>query len=322
MNEKDIFDSMSKYELSSETQDCVLIERLIDNLVKGRHTILVGPPGTGKTRLLNIAIKNLSGEGKIGNSKLVQFHPQYTYQDFIEGYTVKEGKFDYKSGVFKEFIKNCKNDQLNIFAIDEINRADISSVFGELLSLLDSDADRKITLPISNDDISIPNNLVVVGTMNSADKNIAIMDFALRRRFSFIFVGTDYQGLKKWISSHGIDSERISIDTYIRAIKNINARIISHPLLGKNMALGQSLFVPKLKSNEIISENDIHRMFSELVIPQLETYFGFGPSSDLAEILTPAISAKQKYGVEISVPDVLDLICSLSESKESDENDD
>jgi 5-methylcytosine-specific restriction protein B len=317
MNKQEAFKAMSSYRNQDVTEVDSLKKRLLNNIKNLKHTILVGPPGTGKTRLVSQLLLELKESDSLGVNTTIQFHPQYSYQDFIEGYTVREGVFDYREGVFKNFIRSCDESKLNIFVIDEINRADISSVFGELLMLLDREKGKSVTLPASGASISMPENTVIVGTMNSADKNIAIMDFALRRRFGFLFVPPDYDGLVEWLNLEGLGLNDIGIEEYIKAIKNLNQRILIHPLLGKNMTLGQSFFVPKTKEDELITDDSIAQQFSEAIVPQIETYLGHGNSNDLSAILSPAIAAKLRVGEEITKSDVIDLIKMLANSQES-----
>jgi len=317
MNEREKFESMASLKNKPETEADNIATRLKNNVKKLRHTILTGPPGTGKSRTLNNLINQLKSEDSIGTVETVQFHPQYSYQDFIEGFTVKSGVFDYKKGIFLEFLDRCDDNKLNIFIIDEFNRADVSSVFGELLGLLDYEDGKTITLPNSRREISLGKNTLILGTMNSADKNIALMDFALRRRFSFLFTPPDYDGLTKWINSIGLELPEFQVNDYVNAIKVLNHRIIRHPLLGKNMTLGQSFFVPKTSNNSTIKSDDIFSIFSEMVVPQLETYVGHGNNNELAQILSPSIADKLKIGEPVTPQDVTELLNLLSRSKEN-----
>lgn len=314
---------MSAIQTSDEAESRLIEDVVRCNLISRKHTILCGPPGTGKTRCATLVTNQLSKEGVIGTTQSVQFHPQYSYQDFIEGYTVKEGGFEPRDGIFKKFLEDCEKnggkETLNVFTIDEINRADISSVFGELMGLLDNSHSRNVILPNSGETITMGSNVVILGTMNSADRNIAIMDFALRRRFNFVFVPPDYGGLETWLNQYGIDSETLTIPDYVGAIRELNHRIISHPLLGRDMALGQSFFVPRKSNDGPISEAEIAQQFRELVIPQVESYLGQGATTDLAELLSPTIAQRASFGLEMVDDEILGLLNALIESKEIEE---
>ncbi len=263
--------------------------------------------------------KKNNEELNISEIEFVQFHPQYSYQDFIEGYSVSEGAFHYKPGIFLEFVKraNEANDEkASILIIDEINRADISSVFGELLTLLDDTKTKEVKLPVSNQLLKLNNDIVIVGTMNSADKNIALMDFALRRRFDFIFTPPDYDGMTEWLNNHGFNFDDFNIENYVQFAIEINSRIISNPLLGKNMTLGQALFVPKKDPGTPFELKDICEIISDKIVPQIEAYLGIGNYSGLGEILSTKIRYKVQNGIEITEDDVVNLIHSIAPAKE------
>lgn len=311
------FEKMSDYEVPDSANVPAIIEKIVRKLQKHRHIILYGPPGTGKTRILS-SVSNRT-DLSIGHTEFVQFHQQYSYQDFIEGFTVRNGQFDYKAGVFLDFVDQIntqENDLHHILFVDEINRADISSVFGELLTLLDDPIGKTIRLPASDRQLQIRHRFSIVGTMNSADKNIAIMDFALRRRFDFIFVPPDYDGMTEWLNESGFEFDEFSIDQYVCFAAKINRRIASHPILGKNMTLGQALFVPPNADSQPLQLIDVCEMVSDKVIPQIEAYVGIGNYSDLAMLLSPDIRRKAKKGEVVVADDVVNLIRSIAPQEE------
>jgi 5-methylcytosine-specific restriction enzyme B len=314
MNRETQFDEMSEYEDPSSFTETNFYEKFRKKIDQGRHIILYGPPGTGKTRLVSELLNSTS---ELGVRELVQFHPQFSYQDFVEGYSVNQGQFDYKPGVFLRFIDAIRRStagKKNILVIDEINRADISSVFGEVMTFLDDPLHKKVTLPVSGRVLESDVPFCLIGTMNSADKNIAIMDFALRRRFDFIFVQPDYIGMTEWLCSHGFDFTDFSIPQYVDFARKINDRIIQHPMLGKNMTLGQALYVPKKVQGAPLELEDICDAVTDKVIPQIEAYLGMGNSMDLATLLSPDLMRRLQLGQEIPSQLVIDLIVSIAPS--------
>lgn len=314
MSRETQFNKMSEYDDSSPAVEASFRAKFEKKLDQGRHIILYGPPGTGKTRLVLEVLRSASG---FGVTELVQFHPQYSYQDFVEGYSVNRGQFDYKPGVFLKFIdaiQGSNADDKNVLVIDEINRADISSVFGEVMTFLDDPLHKKVTLPVSGRVLESDSPFCLIGTMNSADKNIAIMDFALRRRFDFIFVQPDYIGMTEWLSGHGFNFTEFSVDQYVDFARKINDRIIQHPMLGKNMTLGQALYVPNKEKGIPLVLEEVCDAVTDKIIPQLEAYLGAGNSADLATLLSPDLMKRLRLGQEIPSHLVVDLIQSVAPS--------
>lgn len=187
-----------------------------DLLDERRQLIFYGPPGTGKTWIAQKLAADLVGPEQV---KLVQFHPAYTYEDFFEGYRPTPGtasgtiSFELRAGPFRQLVNRAREhpDQAFVLIIDEINRANLAKVFGELYFLLEY-RDQAVDLLYSSDEegFTLPTNLYVIGTMNTADRSIALLDAAMRRRFAFVELSPDTEPthslLARWSSRHGLGS--------------------------------------------------------------------------------------------------------------------
>ena len=248
-------------DLSNETGiEASIIEAWIRAINRKGQAIFYGPPGTGKTYLAEKLSKHLIGGGD-GLSDLVQFHPAYSYEDFIQGIrpiSNPGGSLSYPivPGRFLEFCK--KSEKLNdtcVLIIDEVNRANLSRVFGELMYLLEY-REREVPLA-SGGTLRVPQNVRIIGTMNTADRSIALVDHALRRRFAFLALTPNYQILRKYHLKTGFNP-----DALIAVLKQLNAQI-GDP----HYEIGISFF---LRTNVAAQIGDIWRMEIE---PYLEEYF-------------------------------------------------
>ncbi|MCC7265254.1 MAG: AAA family ATPase [Candidatus Latescibacteria bacterium] len=197
-----------------------LLREWEERLRRKRQLILCGPPGTGKTFLARYLAGRMAGAA--GFWDLVQFHPAFAYEDFIQGLRpVIEGGFELVPGRFLDF---CRRATLHhphpcALVIDEINRADLPRVLGEVMYLLEY-RDRAIGLAGGGAPFTIPENVYLIGTMNSADRSIALVDQALRRRFAFIRLQPDYGLLRRHLEGHGLPAEGL-----IEVLEQINQRI-------------------------------------------------------------------------------------------------
>ena len=252
------------------------------------NTILYGPPGTGKTYnsvfySLGIIEKNesifkLKNEDEVFKKfkeykeknliKFITFHQSYGYEDFIEGIRPyleedsKDLKYTLHSGIFKDMCRRAKSDKENnyVLIIDEINRGNISKIFGELISLIEPSKrkgekeEMEVILPYSKENFTIPKNLYIIGTMNTADRSIALLDIALRRRFNFIEIMPEYNVLK--------EVEDIKVDLLL---SSINEKI--EFLLDREHTIGHSYFL------NISTFEELVKVFKNSIIPLLQEYF-------------------------------------------------
>lgn len=316
IDRKSDFESMSHIEVATQESKQSSQSKLKHCVLNGNHAILCGPPGTGKSRAVELLLKDI--ESELAFKEIVQFHPSYSYQDFVEGYTIDDGKYVPSKGLLFRFIEETKDldpEKLKLLIIDEINRGDIPSIFGELMLLLDRDNNRTVKTSKFGNQLSLPDNFVIIGTMNTADRSIKQLDLALRRRFKFIFVAPDYEGLTEWLNRYTFAFDNFEISDYVGAIKKLNERIIKHPLLGKNMTLGQSMFVPNTGS--AINLTDLTNIFNEIVLPQLEAYIGMGNRKELDELFgTPEVRKKLDIADDLTEQDLINLINLLVTAQE------
>ncbi len=257
-------DKQPVYSLSKLASDTSIEEEVLQRWVRAierkKQAILYGPPGTGKTYAAKLLAKHMIS-GSDGFSDIVQFHPAYAYEDFMQGIrpqTRSDGNLDFKliPGRFLDFcVEAKKRSGKCVLIIDEINRANLARVFGELMYLLEY---RDESIPLSQGEhLSIPKNVNLIGTMNTADRSIALVDHALRRRFAFLPLYPNFNILKEFHKDNDFP-----IKSLIEILEKLNTEIDD-----KHYHIGITFFLNKKLKDNI---EDIWKMEIE---PYLEEYF-------------------------------------------------
>ena len=252
---------------------------IFDILISKKQIVLTGVPGVGKSRYTQV----LCGHGFFKKAKTIQFHASYAYEDFIGAEILKTDMdstyVTTRQGAFLSFIveaKNHPNDNY-LFVIDELNRGNIAEIFGETILALD----RNYTVELSREyegvsKISIPENVYIVGTMNTSDRNIAFLDLAIRRRFAFVSLVPNYDFL----------SEEVVLDEFDlgNILRVINQRIVD-TLKDPELILGQSYFIPpKSEEGYVWDFNKFKNQFNFVLLPTLKEY-SFNESSAVNSII-------------------------------------
>lgn len=216
-------------------------DTLVAVLQNKKNVILQGAPGVGKTFAARRLAWSIMGEKDNSRIEFVQFHQNYSYEDFVMGYRPSGDGFALREGIFYRFCKKAESlpDKDFFFIIDEINRGNLSKIFGELLMLIERDyRETETTLAYDGEPFSVPKNLHIIGMMNTADRSLAMIDYALRRRFSFFDMnpGFDSDGFKAYQKRLG----NKKFDSLVSTIKELNREISQDRSLGKGFCIGHS----------------------------------------------------------------------------------
>jgi len=275
-------DALARHTLMDKTE----LEELIELLETRKQLILQGPPGCGKTWIADALARHLTdnpldSEETNHRMELVQFHQSYGYEDFMQGIrpiTTDDGRIEYRvlPGILVRFIEQQGSDPSDnyVLVIDEINRGNISRIFGELLLLLEY-RDKEVRLPYSESEESkfrLPKNLLIIGTMNTADRSLASIDYALRRRFAFQRLSPVERGkarvLETWLDRHQ-SIPRLRRVEVLQLFLNLNRRV--EELMGaggEDFQIGHSYFM----TEQIFTERGRARVWRTSIRPLLEEY--------------------------------------------------
>jgi len=245
---------------------------LTDLIRTKKNIILQGAPGVGKTYAAKRLAYSMMGVKDQNRVMMVQFHQSYSYEDFIEGYRPAANGFVLNKGAFYKFCKTAEMDDDNeyFFIIDEINRGNLSKIFGELFMLIESDK-RGIQLQLlySGEKFAVPRNVYIIGMMNTADRSLAMLDYALRRRFAFYEMcpGFDTDGFREYRMSLG--SEKF--DRLIHCVESLNNVIAADDTLGDGFCVGHSYFCNL--TAEKVTDRALAAIVEYELIPLLKEYW-------------------------------------------------
>ena len=266
--------SIDAYKKSDFLDEVYMTEKRYENLVavlrNKKNIILQGAPGVGKTFAARRLAWSMMGEKDDSRIEFVQFHQNYSYEDFMMGYKPVENGFELKYGIFYRFCQKAANqpDKEFFFIIDEINRGNMSKIFGELLMLIEKDyRGTKATLAYNGLSFSVPKNLYIIGMMNTADRSLAMIDYALRRRFSFFEVepGFDSEGFIHYQN----DLNNETLNELVSKVKDLNRGIAADKSLGKGFCIGHSYFCGR----DVVTDEWLHSIVDYDILPMLSEYW-------------------------------------------------
>ena len=289
-----LISNIKKYKFAEDSDKPFISEhdflQTVTLLKRKKNIILQGPPGVGKTFIARKLAYEIMQEVKDANIEMVQFHQSYSYEDFIQGLRpTQKGGFDLRDGIFYSFCQRAlaHPDRPFFFIIDEINRGNLSKIFGELMMLIEADKrEEKFALKLTyaedeEDRFYVPENLFIIGTMNTADRSLAIVDYALRRRFAFVTLQPDYgDNFRSFLSAKGLSAPLV--EHICSAVTKVNGKIKEDINLGEGFQIGHSYFCT-YPANE-----DENKWWSEILSfelkPLLEEIW-FDDSTKVTEIL-------------------------------------